>query len=40
MTFSINLLSMFNSTMGQKDLEESYNNLFGFGMIINIEVLK
>ena len=31
---------MLNSTIGQKDLEESYNNLFSFEMIINVEVLK
>ena len=40
MTFSINLLSMFNNTMGQKDLGESYNDLFSFEMIINVDVLK
>ena len=40
MTFSINLLSMLSSMIGQKDLDESYNDLFGFGIIIDINVLK
>ena len=40
MTFSINLPSMFNNAMGWKDLGESYNDLFGFGMIIHVKVLK
>jgi len=32
MTFLINLPSMFNNTMGQKNLGESYDDLFGFRM--------
>ena len=39
-TFSINLLSMFNNTIEQKDLGESYNDLFGLGIIINVNDLK
>ena len=40
MTFSINLPSMFKSTMGQKNLGESYNDWLGLEMIIDIDILK
>ena len=40
MIFSINLPSVFKSTIEQKDLEESYNILLGFVIIININILK
>jgi len=40
MTFSINLPSVFNKTIGLKDLGILYNTLLGFGMIIVVEVLK
>jgi len=40
MTFSINLPSIFNSIMGRKNLRKLYDNLFSFGMIIDIKVLK
>jgi len=38
--FLINLPSMFKSTIGQKDLGELYNVLLGFGIIINVNILK
>jgi len=31
---------MFSRTMGLKDLGESYNNLFGLGIIIVVNFLK
>ena len=40
MTFSINLLSMFNNMMGWKDLGKLYDNLFSFRMIIKVKVLE
>ena len=40
MTFSINLPSVFNSIIGQKNLKKSYNDLFSFRMIIDVKVLK
>jgi len=40
MTFSISLPSMFNSIIEQKDLVKSYNDLFGFRIIIDIDILK
>ena len=40
MTFLINLLSVFNKTIGLKDLGISYDALLGFRMMIVIEVLK
>ena len=31
---------MFNNTIGQKDLGESYNDLFGLEIIIDVDNLK
>ena len=38
--FLINLSSMFKSTIGQKNLGESYNDLLGLEIMINIDILK
>ena len=40
MTFSINLPSVFNSTIGLNNLGILYDTLLGFRMTIVIEVLK
>jgi len=40
MTFSINLPSMFNKTMGLNDFGESYKALLGLGIIMNDDNLK
>jgi len=40
MTFLISLLSVFNKTIGLKDLGISYNALLGFKITIVVEVLK
>ena len=40
MTFSINLPSVFNRTIGLKDLGILYNTLLGFRIMIVVEVLK
>ena len=40
MTFSISFPSILSSTIKQKDLGESYNDLFSFGIIIDVNVLK
>ena len=39
-TFSINLPSVFNNTIGWKDLGELYDDLFGLEIIINVNNLK
>ena len=38
--FLINLSSMFKSTIGQNNLGESYNDLLGLEIMINIDMLK
>ena len=40
MTFLISLPSMFNRTIGLKDLGVSYDALLGFGITIVVKVLK
>jgi len=40
MTFSISFPKMFKRTIGQNNLGNSYDILFGFGMIINNKDLK
>jgi len=40
MNFSTSLQSMFSSIIGQKDLGDLYDDLFSFGIIINVNVLK
>ena len=40
MTFSISLLSVLSNIIGQKDLGKSYDDLFGFRIIIDVNVLK
>jgi len=40
MTFLISSPSVFSRTMGLKDLGESYDNLFGLGIIIVVNFLK
>ena len=40
MVFSISLPTVFNRTIGQKDLGKLYNSLLGFRMIIELAALK
>jgi len=40
MVFSISLPTVFNRTIGQKDLGELYDSLLGFGMMIELAALK
>jgi len=40
MAFSMSLSNVFNKMMGLKDLGESYDDLFGFGMTMVVDVLK
>jgi len=40
MIFSIKFPTVLRRTIGQKDLEVSYEDLYGFGMIINADFLK
>ena len=40
MTFLISFPKVLRSTIGLKDLGESYDALLGFGMIMVIEFLK
>ena len=40
MTFSISFPNVLSKTMGWKDLGESYDSLFGFGMTIVVDDLK
>jgi len=40
MTFSINLPSVLSNIIGQKNLGESYNDLFDLEMIIDVNDLK
>jgi len=40
MTFSMSLPKVFNKTMGLKDLGESYDSLFSFGMTTVVDILK
>jgi len=39
-TFSISLPNVFSRTIGLEDLDESYNNLLGLGIIIVVDFLK
>jgi len=40
MTFSMSLPNVFNKMIGLKDLGELYNDLFGFGMTMVVDILK
>jgi len=40
MTFLMTLPTVLKRTIDQKDLEESYDSLLGFGMIIDVDILK
>ena len=40
MTFSISLPKVLSKTIGLNDLGESYNDLFGLGMITVDDLLK
>ena len=40
MTFSISLPKMLSQMIGLKNLDVSYKDLLGFGIIIVVEILK
>lgn len=40
MTFSMSLPKVLRRIISQKDLRESYNSLLGFGLIIDMDILK